>query len=192
VIRLQGLERTRIKMEQLYSESRVAKRDIEHIYGALLLSAYSSFEVMLEDLFLRLLTSKKLPKSIESKATFRSLQAARSIVFGERKYLDWIPYDRTLRRAESHFYGGRPFTQLDANERTRIKELCLVRNAIAHNKGYARRQFEREIVSNLVLAPRERTPNGFLRSLHSLAPNVTRYEQLIADLTAIARSLVKR
>ena len=179
-------------MERLYAQSMVAKRDVEHIYGAIFLGAYASFEGMLEDLFLKLLTARvRLPRSVRSKVTFRSDIVARTIIFEGRNYVDWLPYERTLKRAENLFYGGRPFTRLDSNEKGLIKAVCTIRNAIAHQSGHARKQFDKDVVSNLTLAPRERTPTGFLRSLHSSAPSVTRYEQLIRDLTAIARNLVR-
>src|ERR1700675_1105239 len=173
-------------MERLYTQSMVAKRDVEHIYGAIFLGAYASFEGMLEDLFLKLLTGRvKFPRSVRTKVTFRSDMVARADVFGDRKYVDWVPYERTVKRAETLFYSGLPFTKLDSNEEDLIKVVCTIRNAIAHQSGHARKKFDNEVVSNLTLAPRERTPTGFLRSLHSSAPNVTRYEQLIGDLTSI-------
>src|SRR6266849_9819453 len=105
-------------MERLYTQSMIAKRDVEHIYGAIFLGVYASFEGMLEDLFLKLLTARvRVPHSVRSKVTFRSDMTARGVVFGDRKYLDWVPYDRTVKRAENLFYGGRPFTRLDANEK---------------------------------------------------------------------------
>lgn len=177
-------------MERLYARSLVAKRNVEHIYGALFIGAFASFEGMLEDLFLKLLTGRvRVPRSVRSKVTFRSDIVARGIVFGDHKYLDWTPYDRTLKRAERLFYGGRPFSKLDPNEIGRIKMLCAIRNAVAHQSAHARKQFDKEVISNLILTPRERTPTGFLRSLHSSTPDVTRYEQLIGDLTSIARNL---
>jgi hypothetical protein len=170
----------------------VAKWDVEHIYGAIFIGAFTAFEAMIEDLFFKLLTSRvKAPQSVRSKVIFRSGATARAVVFGDRKYLDWVPYDRTVQRAENLFYGGRPFTRLDSNDISRIKTICIIRNAIAHKEGHARRQFERDVVSALTLAPRERTPTGFLRSLHSTAPNVTRYEQLVGDLTSIARTIAR-
>ena len=179
-------------MERLHARAMVAKRDVEHIYGAIFLGAYALFEAMLEDLFFKLLTSRVRPaRSVQSKAIFRSEFAARAIVFGDRKYLDWIPYDWTLKRAEKLFYGGRPFTRLDSNEKTVIKAVCIIRNAIAHKDGHARRRFDREVVSGHALAPRERTPTGYLRSLHSTTPNVSRYEQLVGELTSIARNLAR-
>jgi hypothetical protein len=179
-------------MERLRAQAMVANRDVEHIYGAIFLGAYALFEGMLEDLFLKLLTARlKPPGSVRSKVTFRSDMTARGVVFGERKYVDWVPYDKTLKRAEFLFYGGRPFTKLNSGEKDLIKVVCTVRNAIAHQGGHARKRFDNEVVSKLTLAPRERTPTGFLRSLHSSTPDVTRYEQLIGELTSIARNLAK-
>ena len=191
-MRLRVLEKTRAKMETLYAQSLVGKRDVEHIYGAIFIGAYTAFESMLEDLFLKLLTSSvKASRSVKSKATFNSAAAARSIVFGGKNYLDWIPYDKTLERAEQFFYSGQPFTKLSSHEKGRIKTVCLIRNAIAHSSSHARKQFDVSVVSTLTLQPRERTPNGLLRSLHSTTPNVTRYEQLVGDLTSIAHSLTR-
>jgi len=190
VTRLQALEQTRIKMERLHTHTMIAKRDIEHIYGAIFLAAYASFEAMLEDLFFKLLTSRvRPPRLVKLKATFSSDSVARDVVFGKRKYLDWVPYDRTIERAESLFYGGRPFTKLDSNEKLQVKAVCIIRNAIAHKDGHARRRFDKEVISGHALAPRERTPTGYLRSLHSTTPNVSRYEQLVGELTSIARNL---
>src|SRR5258707_3362966 len=105
-------------MEHLYSQSRIAKRDVEHIYGAIFLAAYASFEGMLEDLFLKLLSARVRPQSsVRSKAAFRSDLATREVVFGGRKYVDWVPYDWTTKRAWIFFSGRRPFTKLDANEK---------------------------------------------------------------------------
>lgn len=147
---------------------------------------------MLEDLFLKLLTARvKCPRSVRSKVAFRSDAVAKDVVFGHRPYLNWVPYDETEKRAGILFYGGRPFTKLTPNEKAQIKKAFLIRNAIAHREGHARRKFDKEIVSSLSLAPRERTPTAFLRSFHSITPNVTRYEQMIGDLVSIARNLVR-
>jgi hypothetical protein len=192
MLRVRSLEQTRTKMEDLFANAAVAKRDVEHVYGAIFVAACASFEAMIEDLFLKLLTGQvRVPRSVKVKATFRSDLAARDVVFGDRKYLDWIPYDRTIKRAESLFYGGRPFSKLGNNEKVVIKEAFLIRNAIAHKEGHARRQFDVEVANKRVLRPRDRTPTSFLRSLHSTGPDVTQYEQFIGELTSIARNLAR-
>lgn len=188
--RLRGLERARARMERLHAESTVTTRDLEHMYGAIFLAAVALFEASIEDLFLKLLTGRvRLPNPVRPRASFRSDAAARTVVFSGHKYLDWTPYDRTLKRAEVLFYDGRPFTGLTNVEQHTIKRACIIRNAIAHRSAHAATQFRKGIVEQLTLAPRERTPTGFLRSLHSTAPDVTRYEQIVGDLLSISRKL---
>ena len=189
--RLRGLEHTRANMENLFRSSLIPKRDVEHLYGAIFLAVYAAFEAMVEDLFLKLLTRRVSgPRSVRSKAEFGSYSVARAIAFGGRPYVDWVPYDNTLKRAELHFYGARPFSKLSQHEKGVIKDVCTIRNAVAHQSGYARKVFDRHIIARLTLAPRERTPTAFLRSLHSSAPDVTRYEELVSELISIARNLV--
>jgi hypothetical protein len=189
--RLRGLEQTRRNIERLCGQSLMGRRDAEHVYGAIFIAACAAFEAMLEDLFLKLLTARvTCPRSVRSKVSFGSDAVAKDVVFGKRPYLSWVPYEETEKRAEALFYGGRPFTRLTASEKSQIKKTFLVRNAIAHKEGHARRRFDKEIISGLTLAPRQRTPTAYLRSLHSMTPNVTRYEQLMGDLVSIARNLV--
>lgn len=115
-------------MERLCAQSMVGKRDTEHVYGAIFISACASFEAMVEDLFFKLLTSRvRCPGSVQSKVAFRSDLAARGVVFGDRKYLDWVPYDLTVKRAETLFYGGRPFTKINSNEKALIKKACVIK-----------------------------------------------------------------
>lgn len=189
--RLSSLERTRAKMEQLHSEGRVARRDVEHAYGGIFLTAFSSLESLIEDLFLKLLVARvRPPANVNPRVFFKSDVVARQIVFAGRHYVDWIPYHRTTDRANLFFSGGRPFEALGDPEREVLESASIIRNAIAHQSRHARRTFDDRVVARYVLAPRERTPTGFLRSLYSAAPNVTRYEQLASEMSLIARKLV--
>lgn len=155
------------------------------------MTAFASVESLIEDLFLKLLVRRvAAPSGVNPRVIFKSDMVARQIVFAGRNYVDWIPYSRTTERANLFFSGGRPFQVLGNPERETLESAAIIRNAIAHQSGHARRTFDDKIVARYVLAPRERTPTGFLRSLHSAAPNVTRYEQLASDLSLIARILV--
>lgn len=178
-------------MEQLYFEGRVARRDVEHAYGAIFLTAFSSLESLIEDLFLKLLVARvAAPPGVNPRVIFKSDVVAREIVFAGRKYVDWIPYHRTTERANLFFSGGRPFQTLGKPDMDTLESASIIRNAIAHVSRYARRTFDDKVAAKYVLAPRERTPTGFLRSFHSAAPNVTRYEQLASEMSLIARKLV--
>ena len=45
-----------------------------------------------------------------------------------------------------------------------IKTVITIRNAIAHSGAYAKREFERTVISSRALLRGERTPAGFLRT----------------------------
>lgn len=190
--RLQRLEATRTKLESLFLRAEVSRRDIEHTYGALFLSAVTAFEGMLEVLFMKLLTRKlKHPRAIRALVDFESDVIARRVVFGGRSYVDWLPYDHTTGRAKLFFASGRPFTHLEKPEKKSVEAWCAIRNALAHQSQFAQRRFQELIVAPRTLLPREKRPNSFLRSLHSTAPNVTQYEQIVGEMASAAKKIIR-
>jgi hypothetical protein len=58
VAHLKSLEWTRTKMERLLSEGAIVRRDIEKVYKGLYLDAITSFEGLVEELFLGLLVGR--------------------------------------------------------------------------------------------------------------------------------------
>jgi hypothetical protein len=190
--RLQRLEATRIKLESLLLKDKVSRRDIEHIYGALFLSAVTAFEGMLEVLFMKLLTRRlKHPRRIRALVEFESDIIARRVVFGGRSYVDWLPYEQTTGRAKLFFASGRPFTHLEKPEKKSVEAWCAIRNALAHQSRFAQRRFHELIVAPRTLLPREKRPSSFLRSLHSTAPSVTQYEQIVGEMVSVAKKITR-
>ena len=192
LVRLKRFELTRVKLESLYARRRVSRRDLEHTYGALFLAAITSFEGMLEILFLKLLCKKFAhPKKIRALVEFDSDSTARRIVFGGRNYVDWLPYEQTIGRARLFFASGRPFTYLEKQDRKAIEIWCVTRNALAHQSHFAQRRFYELVIEPRTLLPNEKRPTAFLRSLHSTAPDVTQYEQLAGEMISVAKKLVR-
>jgi hypothetical protein len=176
-------------MERLFAASHIGKRDIELIYGAIFLAAFSSFEGMLEELFLSLLVgSVKASRRTSVRQQFGSFQTAREIVLSGRRYIDWIPYEKTAKLAEAFFTGGRPFTFLDKTDIKFLYKMSCVRNAIAHSSRHALRVFQKEILDSLPLLPSERKPTSFLRSIY-ITPDTTRYQQYADDLAGIMQKI---
>jgi hypothetical protein len=184
---LSALERTRKEVEKLYSRGELTRRATEHIYGAVFLNTVTSFERLIEELFLGLLVGRLRARSnIRPRLTFKSSLVAREVVLGGKPYLDWFPYEWTQKRAEAFFTGGRPFTFLSAGDKTFLEDLMTVRNAVAHQSRHASRKFEKRLISGTPLLPRERTPVGYLRSILRTAPVQTRYEQFAAECARVA------
>lgn len=191
---LRYLEFTRFKMEKLLIAGSIVRRDMDLVYEGLYLDSITSFESMIENLFIGLLSGRTIcgSPSVVPRITFSSNRVARDIVFGGKNYVDWIPYHHTEKRAKAFFRNGMPFTRLIKSDKGKIENLLYIRNAIAHKSSYSKHKFEREVIGSLPLITRERTPAGFLRSRFRISPVQTRYENLMTDMILIASKLCSK
>lgn len=191
--RVRRLEATRRRVDSLLVAGRVSRQAADQIYESIFLSAFTAFEGFLEDVFLALLVAPHRGRSharATPRVTVRSLPVARQLVIGAgRKYADWLPFDRTTERANLFFRGGRPFADVPAAERDVIKRAQLVRHLIAHRSRHSEERFLKEVIAGVPLPPRERRPGGYLRGLVTAVPAVTRHENYVATLSAVAKSL---
>lgn len=177
---LRALEWTRSKIERLCSQGILVRRDVELVYEGLYLDCVTSFESSIEHLFIQLLIGRTAVQGVAPRAVFKSSVVARDILLGgEKKYLDWLPYDKTERRAQSYFRGGAPFTRFTSFEKKIIEEILLIRNAVAHESTHSHNRFK-QFVDGLPLASREKTPAGFLRSY--IDQQTTRFQFYAAEM----------
>ena len=188
---LRYLDMTRRKMEHLFAQDLVVRRDIEQVYLGLFMDCMTSFERLIEDPFVGLMAGRLLLGNTPSRRliTFRSQRDVRPVIFGGRQYVDWIPYNQTINRARIFFHNGEPFTMLDTRERNFIEQCSIVRNAIAHKSDHSRKRFVESVLGNQRLMPRERYPAGYLRGVFRYAPIQTRYEHFAFSMAAITRKL---
>ncbi|HTW88291.1 MAG TPA: hypothetical protein VMD75_09815 [Candidatus Binataceae bacterium] len=187
---LQKLDYTRKRMEDLFQEGKISKRDVCSVYEALFLRAVTRFETFLEDLFLAILQKRvKYNKSrkILPRIVHRSNDALTRVVYREQPYLDWMPFKETQQRADLFLYGGRPFSELELDHKDVMTRIWVTRNAIAHDSQHVKRQFHKTIVKSLVLRPTEKSPAGFLRS--QVNPTTNRFEVYVGELGRIAAHL---
>ena len=194
--RIESLDATRHRVDDLVQSGSLPTRAAEQLYESLFLSAFTAFEIFVEDIFLRLLVSPAGSTRASSAAvpriSVRSLPVARDLVIGPgRKYVDWLPYERTIERANLFFRGGRPFTQIPAQEQELVNRAQVIRNAIAHRSRYSEEKFRKQVIAGTALPPRESKPAGYLRGPLSTSPAVTRYENYATGLLGLARKLVK-
>lgn len=188
--RLNSLERTRLKMEQLLIDGCIVRRDIEQVYEGMFISSITLFENWLEKLFIGLLVGRvQLKSSVVPRVTFRSDKVARDVIFGGQNYVDWFPYRYTEKRAEAFFRNGLPFKCLMSPDKKVLENILYIRNAIAHKSSYAVSTFKDEVIGNTPLRPQEQTPAGFLRSRFRITPTQTRYENIVTEIVSIARKL---
>jgi hypothetical protein len=176
--RLDTVERTRRRIEQLVVADTIGIRDAELVYEALFLRSVVYFESLIQELFMGLLTKavKHASPAISPRISQISNTGVRLIVFGDKDYIDWLPFTRTEKLASRYFARGLPFTLLDDNTRQRLGQIVTIRNAIAHRSDFARRQFREKVIGSTPLPPKEKTPAGYLRGIFRIAPKQTRFE----------------
>jgi hypothetical protein len=177
------LENMRKKQECLLQNKHISLADIEQLYVALLIEAVVAFEAFIEELFYGLLTRKIKPQNhnVNVRVSIKSSLVAQQIVLRERKYIDWLPFENTLKISKIFFTEGRPFTSIasESEEDKNITKCLIVRNALVHQSAHAIKQFQNKILNGLHLMPRERKPKSFLRAEFSANPPTLYYEQLV-------------
>ena len=188
--RLRTFEKSRKKIERLLRSGHVTRHDVNLFYEGIFLKTITSFESFLEELFIGLLTGGIEPgRNVRLRAQFKSSVIARDITFGGRAYVDWLPYDHTEKRANAFFRRGQPFSRLDRCDKRELDRMLTIRNSIAHQSRAARTKFNDNVLASIPLLPSERTPAGFLRSVLSLEPIQTQYQNIAGECSLLAHKL---
>ena len=169
----------------------IVRRDIEQIYKGLWLEACCSFEQFIEQLFIGLLVVRfqHPSRQVFPRINFQSDIIARDVICSGNRYIDWLPYERTEQIAPAYFGNGLPFKSLTPAEKNTIRDICQIRNAIAHKSEYSKAVFQRNIISGLSLTPRDRYPAPYLRTVFRILPSQTKYENYIIEMASIAIKL---
>lgn len=190
--KLKNLDKTRKKQEYLFQKKHLALRDIERVYSALFLSEWAHFEAFIEELFLGLMIGKvkhSKNSTICPRIEVKSPIIGRELIYAGRNYVNWLPYDNTIQRANVFFRGGRPFTLLNKDDIKTLETCIVIRNALAHQSRYSRLRFNQIVSDGLSLRPKERNPKSFLRSQFSATPSKNWYEYYTLEISRIAANL---
>ena len=80
---LKNIEHTRKKMESLYSQKKIAERDLNFVYSGLFLDIITHFENTIENMFIDLLIGKSIhsSKKVKVKVAFPSKNICRDIIY---------------------------------------------------------------------------------------------------------------
>jgi hypothetical protein len=163
---LAQLDKTRVKVEDLFTKGLLDRDDAEAVYAGLYLEAFTSFEALVERLFLGIFDGSIVSVTQPAVRKFRVTPKAqaRDVVFAHKTYVDWLPVqDHLLPRARKFLDSGKPFENLTEAERKDLKDAHLLRNALAHKSDAATKGFE-DTIKQLTLLQHERRPTGYLRS----------------------------
>jgi hypothetical protein len=180
---LQRLNATRHRMERLFAAQQINKTDLDSVYEALFLRAVTSFEAFLEDLFIAILVGRARYNRQRVKVLMAasSREALMQILLQGNAFMNWLPFANTEKRAKIYLKDGRPFTELDDGDKSQLKTITVIRNAIAHKSPYALSEFEKT-VNSIPLLQNERNPAGYLRSRITSGPAQSRFEVYMGQL----------
>jgi hypothetical protein len=188
---LRNLDHTRKRMEMLYQNQNIVLRDLHAVYEALFLRAVTSFEVFLEDLFISIVRQRTTYPAgrVSVRMTAISRQAWMDILLQNQDYMTWLPFSRTEQRAKIYLKDGKPFSDLNDGDKSMMKSITTIRNAIAHRGPHALNQFKKTVIASQQLLPLEKSPAGFLRSQVRASPRIIRFELYQGELARIANAL---
>ena len=169
--RANGLDRYLRRMEQLLTGTLIPQQDVERAYSGGFLEFHAFLERSIEQLFVGLLRRRLDHPSarVRPLITVASDAVAHRIILGERRYADWLPFERlTVKRAEAFFSSGLPFSALDNADRAAFDSLSTLRNALAHQSAASLRSFYNKFIDGKFIPPAEHRPAAYLRGAHTV------------------------
>jgi hypothetical protein len=192
--KLKGIELTRLKVETLFHEGSIVKRDLDIAYSGLIINAVTAFENYLEKLFFSIVSGKsKLHRDVKpivKSIAKLSEKDIRSLVVGDTRYINWLPYDLTEKRSLAYLVEGNPFRKLKGQpDKDSLNKIAKVRNAVAHSSPFSEEAFQK-LISENTLPPRERTPIGYLRSVYRSSPTMIQFQSLTGEIVRMSNKLI--
>lgn len=145
-------------------------------------------EHQLESHFVYLVRGKTLRSGSGPRMKYSSDIVLRDHLLQDRRYVDWLPYDQTEKRAKLFLRGGRPFTELSIDGRKAFRELSAIRNVLAHESNHAAARFEKVVLSSRVVPSYERKVERYLKGEHSTG--VSRLENHMNECIQAFKELV--
>lgn len=190
--RLRKLRAAADRVENLRSSDSLTANDVTCVYEGLFLRCFTGVETYLEDLFYEVALDKvpyPVARGIRPRASIASKVVLQDVLLQGRKYVDWLPYDKTLVLASAHLRGGRPFSELSSSRRQELEDWTTIRHAIAHSSQAAMKAFERRILARVALPQSQRNPVGYLRSQARINPTATRFDLVLDGVVQLVREL---
>jgi hypothetical protein len=157
------------RLEKLHSAGHISQRDVTRSYEGAFLAYYTGLERHIERLFMGLIMSRLSPSGPKTRALVQisSDQTAHRVVSGGKRFSDWLPIEKTTKRAETYLSGGRPFDRLRPVDYEVLNRMHIIRNAVAHRSSHANLRFRRQLIEGNGIPPHQQTPAGYLRGQHT-------------------------
>lgn len=152
--------------------------DVELLYSSCFASVFSQWEVFLEDVIFETVCGAESRKHGNARyVVFQSRERFRRVILpGGDSYLSMTTVEKAEAFSSRFVQGGRPISQVTPQNRSYIGQAVLIRNAIAHDSGAAKRKFKEKVPGVRALPSGKQQPGSFLRHMFRVRPNQRRYE----------------
>lgn len=182
-----------IRIEEQFSKDVLLVTDVELVYSSSFLSACCQWEALLEATLFEAVCGEESHRRGNTRlATFRRRKYLQNVLLFQGKEYISIP---SLKRAEDlaslFVTQGRPFSAVEATNRTFIQQATWIRNAIAHQSAFALRVFREKVPGVASLPSSKRHPGAFLRHEFRVSPDQRRYELYFGALQSAANQIAK-
>lgn len=153
---------------------------LELLYEMAFLRLFIAWETFLEETFLRYLCGFRSSGGAPTllKPPFRSLDDARSDLFGGREYVSWYDPDKIIKRSRAYITSG-THELVVASNKARLEWFAAVRHRIAHASAFARQEFDSATAG---LAGRRYTGARAGRFLRDIAPHTLPPERWLESI----------
>jgi hypothetical protein len=198
--RLNKTEQLAASAEQwvlMRSTSGIPKFSMQHrdiVAETAYFRAFLAWETFLEESYILYLLGKKPPKGsrLHGKIPSPTRAVAELIVAEGRSYAEWTKVDTIIERAKRHFRDSRPYFLALASNRTKIEEMNVIRNAIAHSSAFSKEKFKSLARSKLLgTYPPNLSIGGFLATtIPGSSPPQSFLEKYIDDIRLVADQIV--
>jgi hypothetical protein len=191
-LKLNSIDATRRRMDKLFVEGRIFKKDIDLFYESIFLKVITSFEYSLETLFIGALYNKYgLSGRNTPRVIFNSKKVAVDVILNGKKYVEWMPTSKLEDRAKIYFENGMPFACLSNTDKSNLDQAYTIRNAIAHQSTFSQAKFKTKIVDITAGLPdSNKTPAGYLRYIYRSSPDQTKLENFLIEINNIMNKIV--
>jgi len=181
------------RIEQQFECGQLRISEVELVYSSSFLSVCAQWEALLEEvLFEAICGEESKKKSNRRLVKFSSKKHLEEILlFPSKKYLGLSSVKDASKLAALFVRKGMPISAIGMSRRSYLSEAVSIRNAIAHQGGYAMREFRRRVPGVLDLRPVKRFPGAFLRHQFRSSPSQRRCELYFAAFKAAANDLAE-
>ncbi len=159
------------RVDQLQKTGTLNIGDSDLLYESTFLNAIGLFEGVLEALLFEFVCGKASRKRGHySLLKTRTHSDYRTILLKGRRYIDLLPYSELIDTVKMYLNDGKPFTEVEDDDRQILAQATLIRNAIAHRSTFALAKFRKDIRGVGSLPSNRQFPGPLLRKTYRAFP----------------------